>query len=71
MNIATPALDPTGCWLEPGLGFKMAASIKAHPSKIPQYLHCQCPYPHSEPQPHSASVGDPLRPAGRSGPGSY
>lgn len=31
----------------------------------------QCPCPHSDPQSLLASPGDPLRPAGRAGPGSY
>ena len=42
------------------------------PTSTPQYLHHQCPCPHSEPQPPPCtSPGDPPRPAGRSGPGSY
>ena len=35
------------------------------------YLHHKCPCFHSEPQPPPISPGDPLRPAGRSVPGSY
>ena len=38
---------------------------------IPWGLHHQCSCPHSEPQLTPASSGDPPRPAGRSGPGSY
>ena len=41
------------------------------PINIPWGLCHQCPCPHSEPQPTPASPGEPPRPAGRSGPGSY
>ena len=41
------------------------------PMSTPWYLHHQCPCPNSEPQPLPTSAGDPLRPAGGSGPGSY
>ena len=37
----------------------------------PQCTHHWCPCPHSEPHLPSTFTGDPLRPAGRSGPGSY
>ena len=37
----------------------------------PQYVCHQCLCPQGEPQPPPASPGDPPRPAGRSGPGSY
>ena len=38
---------------------------------IPWGLCLQCPCPHSEPQLTPTSLGDPPRPAGRSGSGSY
>ena len=41
------------------------------PRRTSQNFRCQCPCPHGEPQPTSASTGDPLTTAGRSGPVSY
>ena len=38
---------------------------------IPWYLCLQFPCPYSEPQLSPVSPGDPARPTGRSGPGSY
>ena len=41
------------------------------PVSTPQKCCCQCLCPCSEPQPPPTFTGDPLIPAGRSGPGSY
>ena len=41
------------------------------PMSIPWGICHQWPCPTSEPQPSPASPGDPPRPTGRSGPGSY
>ena len=38
-----PALDPTGCWVEPGLGAKISASGRAHTDECSLiYLPCTC-----------------------------
>ena len=50
------------------LSAKMEASRRAHTS---EYLSHQCPCPHSELQLAPISPGDPWRPTGRSGSGSY
>ena len=64
-----PALEPTGCWVGPGLGEKMAASKSAHAMNIHQNRRHQCPCPCSEPQPlpPPTSAGDPPILAGKSG----
>ena len=66
-----PVLEPTVCWLGPGLGVKVADSRILHANDY--YLVPLPPMPLS-PQWATADPtfpGDPSRPAGRSGPGSY
>ena len=50
---------------------KWQLSGELMPKSIPWGIHCQCPCLHSEPQLTPTSPGDPPRPAGRSGLGSY
>ena len=49
----------------------MADSGWAHAKEYFPQLLCQCPCPHSEPQPPHASAGDPPTVAGKSGSASY
>ena len=53
------------------LGPKCQPPGELAPMNTPQYLHHQCPCPQSEPHPPPTSPGDPPRPPGRSGLGSY
>ena len=47
-------------------------SVRVYIDDTRQYLHhYQCPCPQGELQLRPVSPGDPLRPAGRSGSGSY
>ena len=70
-----PALVLASCWVGPGLGadesrWQPPAALFMH-LNVPQYVCHQCPGPQGEVQPAPASPGDSLRPAVRSGPGSY
>ena len=62
VGLSFPTLDPKGC-----IGRDWALVSM----NTPQHPCHQCPCPHSELQVPLASPGDPPRPAGRSGPGSY
>ena len=58
-------------WLLDGVRcFQMTASQGAHTNDYPLGPPSPVTYPHSEPEPPSASPGDPLRPTLRFGPGS-
>ena len=64
-----PALEPTGCWVGPGLGAKMTTSGRAHIDQYSPGLHSQYPCPHSELQLTPTTPGDPPVPTGKSSPG--
>ena len=67
---AFSALEPTGCWLGPGLdanNLSKMSSIQNTLRFVGHHLLC----PQKEPQPTTSSPGDPPRRAGRSGGGAY
>ena len=71
-----PVLEPAGCSAGPGLSAKDPRCLPPAWVHSPLDGHsplCPAPalWPQREPQLPPASPGDPPRPAGRSGPGSY
>ena len=50
-GLRRPALEPTGCWVGPGLGAKMSAPTRAHKFECSLLNHYQCQCPQSGPQP--------------------
>lgn len=65
------ALEPIGYWMGPDLGAKTVTSRRPHSDEYFLKLCHQCPFPHHDLQPTSASLGNPQRHINKSGPGSY